>query len=212
MNWLSRLVGGNAAADRLSPRLKAILEQWKDAPEPDLGRPHFETRYVVLNTEATGLDLDKDRLLALAALSIKAGVLSPDDATYNPIEADPAEALGSVLEFVGKSPVVVFNAGFNKTLIERAFDAHLGFTPEWHWIDLQWILPVLFSEKIAEQARLNNWIDAFGLETFHRHHALGDGLMIAQMLMAVLGRGSALGAVTARSLVDMERSRRAARR
>ena len=34
------------------------------------------------------------------------------------------------------------------------------------------------------QVRLNNWIEAFGLETFQRHHALGDGLMIAQMLIA----------------------------
>lgn len=70
--------------------------------------------------------------------------------------------------------------------------------------------PVL--EKISEQVRLNSWIDAFGLETFQRHHALGDGLLIAQMLIAVLGRGSVLGAVTARSLTEMERSRRAAKR
>ena len=212
MNWLSRLVGGHAAAENLSPQLKDILERWKDIPEPDLGRPHFETRYTVLNTEATGLDLDKDRLLAIAALGVSGGLLSPGDAICHKLESSPAEALGKLLEFVGKAPVAVFNAGFNKTLVERAFDEHLGFTPEWQWIDLQWILPVLFSEKISEQVRLNSWIDAFGLETFQRHHALGDGLLIAQMLIAVLGRGSVLGAVTARSLTEMERSRRATKR
>ncbi|MEZ5611679.1 MAG: 3'-5' exonuclease, partial [Rhodocyclaceae bacterium] len=134
------------------------------------------------------------------------------DAVCCALEPDPAGGLGTLLEFIGKAPVVVFNTGFNKALIERAFEEHLGFTPEWQWLDLQWILPVLFSEKISGQVRLNNWIEAFGLETFQRHHALGDGLMIAQMLIAALGRGSALGAVTARSLIEMERSRRAARR
>ena len=212
MNWLSRLVGGSAAAEKLSPELKGILEKWKDAPEPDLGRPHFETRYIVLNTEASGLNLDTDRLLAIAALGVRGGLLSPADAMCCALEPDPAGGLGTLLEFIGKAPVVVFNTGFNKALIERAFEEHLGFTPEWQWLDLQWILPVLFSEKISGQVRLNNWIEAFGLETFQRHHALGDGLMIAQMLIAALGRGSALGAVTARSLIEMERSRRAARR
>ena len=206
MNWLSRLVGGNHGD--LAPEVVARIKAWKDSPPADFTRPHFETRYVVVNTEATGLDLDKDRLLAVAAIAIDGGTLSPDNSVYAPLEEQPAEAMARLLEFAGQSPWVVFNAAFNRTLLEHAFDAHLGFEPEAQWIDLQWILPVLFQELESGQARLDTWMDAFGIETFQRHHALGDAYAIAQMLMASLGRGHSMGAITPRSLAEMERSRR----
>lgn len=206
MSWISRLVHG--VPNDLAPQLLERLKAWQATPPADSGRAHFETRYVVVNTEATGLNLDTDRLLAVAAIAVDGGTLSSANCMYAPLGDNPAEALVSLLEFAGRSPWVVFNASFNRGLLEKNFDAVLGAELDPMWIDLQWILPVLFQELESGQARLGTWMEAFDIETFQRHHALGDAYAIAQLLMAALGRGRSLGAITPRSLAEIERSRR----
>lgn len=210
MNWLSRFVSGNRP--EMPAGVEERISRWQQAPSPELGHPHFETRYVVVNTEATGLNLDKDRLLAVSAIAIEGGMLSAQRAIYLPIGEDPAEALSTLLEFAGRSPWVVFNASFNRTLLERSFEARFGLEPEVAWLDLQFLLPTLFSERLSEQVRLGDWMEAFDIETFQRHHALGDAYAIAQLLLAALGRAHATGAITPRALIDMERSQRWSRR
>ena len=206
MNWLSRFVSG--AHPELPAAAAEKIARWQEGERPDPALPHFETRYVVINTEATGLNLDKDRLLAVAAIAIEGRSLKPTNALYRTLEDDPAEALADLLEFAGHSPWVVFNASFNRKLLERVFEARCDFEPEATWMDLQWLLPALFPEHHTGQLRLADWMESFEVETFQRHHALGDAYAIAQLLMAVLGRAHASGAITARSLVEIERSRR----
>ncbi len=210
MSWLSRFVPGSRPP--LPDGAADSIARWKDAEQPDLIHPHFETRYVVVNTEATGLDLEKDRLLAVAAIAIEGGSLSPAKAIYQPLGDDPALAMAALLDFAGRSPWVVYNASFNRRLLERVFDARFDFVPDPPWLDLQWLLPTLFPEHLSEQVRLVEWMDAFGVETFQRHHALGDAYAIAQLLMASLGRAHAGGTLTPRGLIDIERSRRWSRR
>jgi DNA polymerase-3 subunit epsilon len=49
---------------------------------------------------------------------------------------------------------------------------------------------------------------AFGIETFQRHHALGDAWVIAQLMLAAQSRALQAGTSSARSLADLERNRR----
>ncbi len=212
MNWLTRLLSNRSDTSALDAPLRETLAHWQALPRPDLGKAHFETRYVVVNTEATGLDLDKDRLLALGAIAIDGGVISPKESFYARLEPDPATVLTNLLTFAGAGPVVVFNAAFNRTMLERAMEAHLGITPDWTWIDLYWLLPALYHEHIDTPARLADWMRAFDIETFQRHHALGDAWAIAQLTIAALSRGLAQGVTSPRSLVDLERSGRQLRR
>jgi DNA polymerase-3 subunit epsilon len=207
MNWLTRLLPG-CGAPALDFALRARLEHYAGRPAPDLGLTHFETRYVVVNTEATGLDLDKDPLLAVAAIAIRGGIIDPAQALYAPLADRPAEALATLLEFIDRSPVVLFNGSFNQTHLERAFAQHLGLDLDFTWIDLYWLLPAFFPEHHAAPARLAAWMAAFGIETFQRHHALGDGYAIAQLLLAVLSRALAQGIATPRALTETERARR----
>ena len=207
MTWLTRLLPGRASPT-LDFALRARMEHYAGRPQPDLGLSHFETRYVVVNTEAAGLDLDKDPLLAVAAIAIQGGALAPTRALYVPLGEKPGETLAGLLEFVDRAPVVLFNAGFNQTHLERAFDHYLGLTLDLTWIDLYWLLPVFFPEHHAKPARLAEWMAAFGIETFQRHHALGDGYAIAQLLLATLGRSLNQGITTPRGLVEAERSHR----
>ncbi|MCB1909463.1 MAG: 3'-5' exonuclease [Rhodocyclaceae bacterium] len=210
MNWLSRFVSG--ARPELPAAAAEKIARWQQGERTDPALPHFESRYVVVNTEATGLDLEKDRLLAVAAIAIEGLSLKPANALYRPLDDDPAEALADLLDFAGHAPWVVFNASFNRKLLERVFEARCDFEPEATWMDLQWLMPGLYPELHTDQVRLADWMDAFGVETFQRHHALGDAYAIAQLLMAALGRAHATGAINARSLIEIERSRRWSRR
>lgn len=212
MNWLTRLLSNRADTASLDVPQREALAQWHALPPPDLGKAHFETRYVVINTEATGLNLETDQLLAIGATGIDGTQLSPHDSYYARLEPDPATALINLLTFSGAGPVVVFNAAFNRTLLERALAEHLGVTPDWIWIDLHWLLPGLYDEYIDRPARLADWQKAFGIETFEHRHALNNAWAIAQLMLAAQSRARALGLNTPRSLVDLERSRRQLRR
>lgn len=212
MNWLTRLIANRPDPSTLDPALRETLAQWQMLPHPDLGKAHFETRYVIINTEATGLNLDTDRVLAVGAIAVENGLLSPKNSFYASLDPDPATALTKLLAFVGSGPVVVFNATFNRTMLERNLDAHLGVEPEWTWLDLHWLLPSLYADRIDGPARLADWMKVFGIETFQRHHALGDAYAIAQLMLTAETRALAQGLTTPRSLAEIERDRRQLRR
>jgi len=202
MSWLSRLKTARGSQSPLSEEAERALEAWHALTEPDHEHPHFESRYVVLNTEATGLDLERDRLLAVGAIAIDGGLLHPQDAYYAQLEPSPGDALASLLGFTGRCPLVVFNATFNRTLLERAFARQLGFTPEFLWIDLYFLLPSLFPERLERPGRLADWMAAFEIETFQRHHALGDAWAIAQLFLAAQSRALSLAVTNPRALAD----------
>lgn len=207
-NWLSRFRTPSPSDAPLSDESTLSLQRWAEQAPADTGAAHFETRYVVLNTEATGLDLEKDRLLAVAALAVDGGLLGPRDSYYGALALHPASTLAGLLGIAGKAPLVVFNAAFNRRLLEHAFDEHLGIEPDNLWIDLYFLLPALFPERIERPARLAAWMASFGIETFQRHHALGDAWAIAQLCLAALARASEQGAYTPRALADIERAHR----
>lgn len=208
MNWLTRLISSRGSDLGLSDAQVDALREWQAIAEPDPARPHFETRYTVLNTEATGLDLDKDRLLAVGAIAVDNGRFSASSGFYAELLPSPATTLIDLLRFIGKGPVVVFNAGFNRVMLERALLDTLGITPPWLWLDLRVLLPALFPERIDAPVRLADWMQEFDIETFQRHHALGDCCAIAQLFLAMQSRALAQGALHARALSDIERARR----
>lgn len=208
MKWLSRLLTPRANTSSLDLALRETLSAWQSGPVADLTKSHFETRYVVLNTESSGLDIDRDRLLSVAAIAMSNGTLIADDSYYAKLDPDPATALVNLLTFAADGPVVVYGAGLNRVMLERALDEHLGIKPDWLWLDLYWLLPVLFQEKIARPIRLREWMRSFEIETFQRHHALGDAYAIAQLTLALLGRANRNGIVSPRSLAELERAHR----
>ena len=212
MNWISRIIGGRGDGEPLDPGVAETLAHWQSLPDADLGRAHFETRYVIVNTEATGLDLDRDKLLAVGAIVVDAGLISPADSYYATLDTSPALALSGLLTFARKDPVVVFNAAFNLGMLEPVLDRRLGVTLDAQTIDLYFLMPALFPEHHSNPVRLAEWMEAFGIETFQRHHALGDGWAIAQLFLAAQARGLAQGASSPRALQDLERAYRQYRR
>ncbi|MDD3354096.1 3'-5' exonuclease [Zoogloea sp.] len=206
MNWLSRFLpgGGPALATELQTRLKAALA----APQPDLGRSHFETRYVVVNSETATTEGGGQRLVAVGAVAICQCSIQPSDAFHAPLGSVPADTLIGLLEFIGRDPVVVFNAPFNQGILHRAFEHYLHQQPELDWLDLMILMPSLYPERIAGQARMDAWLGAFGVERLDQRHALLEALAVAQLHLVALSRANAQGLPTPRELLDTQSSRK----
>lgn len=207
MNWLTKMFSGDHPAADLPEDLRERLERWQTLAPPSLDATHDEIRYVVVNTEATGMDLSRDRLLAVAAIAIDDASLALRDAIELPLDK-PAEPLVELLEFIGKSPVVVFNADFNRQALMGAFETHLGFEPELEWLDAYWLLPCVFNDQHDRPVRLADWMKSMGIETFQRHRALGDAFALAKLLLAALSRASVRGHRSARSIIDLASTRK----
>ena len=188
MNWLSRFLPGSGPG--LSPEQQTSLEAIAALPACDTGRSHYETRYVIVNTETGPQDGGGQRLLAVGAVALNHGLLHPGDAFQASLANAPADALIGLLRFIGRAPVVVFNAPFNQGTLERAFEQHLGSRPELDWIDLMVLMPSLYPERID-----------------HRD-ALLEALAVAQLHQVALARASVQGLPTPRDLLETQSNRK----
>jgi DNA polymerase III subunit epsilon len=186
-----------------------VLEQFqrllRPAPAVDEGR------WVVLDVESSGLDVHRDRLLAIAAIAVEMRGLRPMIALGDSFEvvlrqpgADappdkanillhgigigaqgagtPARsALSAFAEFVGASPLIAFHAAFDRAFIERACRTELGRTLPNPWLDLEPLAAVLYPELRARS--LDEWMAHFGIECAVRHQAAADTLATAELLL-----------------------------
>ncbi len=237
MQWLKNLFGGaiGNAAVNLTAEQSAALEAWRKLPSPDFSRPHFLTRYVVVDVEASGLHMTRDRLISIGAVAVNGGLIDPED-TFEVVlrqdevsshenilihgiggsaqreGVDPADALLRFLAYIGKVPLVAYHAEFDQAMIERAIKQYLGVNLDMRWIDLAWVLPELYRERINEQVHLDDWLSQFGIVNFLRHNAVADAYATAQLLQVAVTRGAALGKESAQIFMDIEKARRWVRR
>lgn len=206
MSWLSRLLPG--AGPGLSPDQQASLSAIAARPAPDLGRSHYETRYVVVNTETRPMDGGGQRLLAVGAVAINHGLLHPAEAFRADLGSAPVDALLGLLHFIARAPLVVYNAPFNQGTLERGFEQNLGRVPALEWLDLMVIMPSLYPERIAGQARMDAWLGAFGIERFDQSDAVLEALAVAQLHQVALARAKAQGLATPQDLLESQTSRK----
>ncbi|MGE5490842.1 MAG: hypothetical protein ACM31P_06125 [Actinomycetota bacterium] len=218
MRRLKQLIfggSGNARAS-LSGDVRAALESWRLQPGADLDQPHFHTRYVVVDVATAGLDSERDAVLGVAGLGLgRGGIILPDDAFALDLptsgEGDPElldRQLTAFLLFAGRGPLVTYQVPFVGAFLERLFEERFGihFQPE--WIDLAWLLPDLFKEKIDGLVPMDAWLEAFGIEVPGRRDALADSVAIARLLQVALPRAAERGADTPGKLIDIGRARR----
>ena len=170
-----------------------------------------EQRWVVLDLETTGLNMNKDRVLSIGAVVIEDGAidfrqqfertlqcrelkLSPSVLIHglgpNAIAAgsEPAEALLELLEFIGDSPVLAFHAPFDQHMLGRAVKEHLGHKLQHVFLDVADIAPLLCPQAQIREAGLDEWIEWFRLEVFERHNASADALATAELALILFSR------------------------
>ncbi|MFO1283469.1 MAG: 3'-5' exonuclease [Burkholderiales bacterium] len=220
---LDYLFGGPRVGGALGDRLSA----WRRAPRPPRTRPHRDGRYVVMDSETSGLDLRRDRLISLGAVGIRGGRIALADA-YGAVlrqpeasadanilihgiggEAqrggrDPALALIEFLEFCGKDPIIAFRVEFDRPMLVRAGREILGVEPKLIWIDLAWLLPALFRGTPCDS--LDEWLAHFGIAGTGRHEAVGDAWTTAQLALIALTAAEAAGMRTSGDLVAMQKA------
>ncbi|TLD45980.1 MAG: DNA polymerase III PolC-type [Accumulibacter sp.] len=232
MNWFARFLRPvQDAAAVLDARQEQLLADWRQSSDVDLRRSHYRSRYVVIDVEASSGDAHTARLLAVAAVAVIDGQIAFRDAwqllrpevepgaaspsvgvteapAELPAEVPMVEGLLSFLGFVGKAPVVAYNARFVRRVLKRALAEYLGVRLRLPWLDMAWILPDLFREVDAGPERLDAWLEHFGIASIKRHDALSDAFATAQLLQIAIAHAASKGFETPASLRELEKARR----
>jgi len=228
MNWLTRLFG---VRPTLTPEQTARLAAWKALPAPETGAGIEDSRYVVVDVETSGLNILKDRLIAIGAVAVDGGSIPIQDSmeiilqqqrisdhdnilihgiggTAQAEGIPPVEAMLTFLEYVGKSPLIAFHVAFDKTMIDRALKTFLGLRFNHPWADLAYIAPALYPELARSHRSLDHWMEHFELSNYARHSALADALSTAELMLALNERMQARQVNNFKGLRDLERARR----
>lgn len=171
-------------------------------------------RWVVLDTETTGLSLWRDRLIAIAAVAVhlepglKAGRISIGDsfeAVIRPAKIKHAkdnilihhigvgaqshgeeqpQVLQAFAEWIGDSPLFAFHAPFDKSMVLSAYKKVSMTPPTNPWID---VAPLAnWVSRDAFRMSLDERMAQFGLQCIVRHQAAGDTFVTAELLLKLL--------------------------
>lgn len=168
-------------------------------------------RWVVLDVEASGLDAQRDRLLAIAAIGVRVDArqlrIALDDSFEVVLRQEvettdkanillhgigvgaqragsgPSAALAAFERYAAGAPLVAFHAAFDRTLIERGFKAELGQRLRARWLDLADL--VLAVHPSAPERSLDEWMARMDIHCAQRHQAVADTFATAELLQAV---------------------------
>ncbi len=172
-------------------------------------------RWLVVDVETSGLDPRCDRLLAVAAVALRAGPqrlqLLPGDSFECVLQqpaAAPADkanillhgigigaqragvpalrALAEFDSFVAGAPLLGFHSSFDKTVLERASRQHLGRAFGHRWADLADLAPVLHSGLRLQS--LDDWLAHFGIACMARHRPAADAWATAELVQRLWPR------------------------
>jgi len=168
-------------------------------------------RWVVVDLETSGLNLNRDQVLSIGAVVIEDGAvdfsqlfertlqrpetkLSPSVLIHGlgpsaiAAGSDPVEALLDFMEYVGDSPLLAFHAPFDQHMLSRALKDSLGYRLTHPFLDVADIAPLLCPEAPIREAGLDDWIKHFHLEVGERHHASADALATAELMLILFSR------------------------
>lgn len=234
MVWFSKLFAAQDAQDvRLTNGQQQRIAAWRKLPAPDLSRSHYRSRYVSIDVRIAGPDWKSGPLGSIGALALANGLIDFSDALLlsmvhgaaaevngaggglaeqvpgAPISGEQrSEALLSLLDFVGKAPLVAFHASFVARRIERVLVEVLGVELTLPCIDLGWVMAALFREFGEKEARMDACLERFGVDSIERHNPVSDAYATAQLLQITLARAAHKGFETPASLIELEKARR----
>lgn len=171
-----------------------------------------ELRWVVVDVETTGLDVERDSLLSIGAVAMSHQGIDLRDsmeiAVRPPSVSDrsnilvhrigagaqaagepPAQACRRFLDFAGESPIVGYHLGFDRAFLTRAMHAS-GLAAPRRWLDLAELAPALRPE--AQAHALDEWLALANLRAAARHSAASDAMataMLFQWLINIVPSG-----------------------
>ncbi|MDD0977111.1 PolC-type DNA polymerase III [Pseudomonas fontis] len=173
-------------------------------------------RWVVLDLETSGLNLNRDQVLSIGAVVIEDGAIDfaqqfertlhqPDHKTSPSVllhglgpsaiaaGCDPVDALLDFMDFVGDSPLLAFHASFDQRMLARALKDNLGYKLQHGFLDVAELAPLLNPAVVLRDAGLDDWTACFGLQAAERHHASADALVTAELALILFSQARRQG-------------------
>ncbi|GAB3461462.1 3'-5' exonuclease [Azotobacter salinestris] len=174
-------------------------------------RPLHAQRFVVLDLETTGLNVDRDIVLSIGAVVIENDAIDlahqfectlqrrlrtvTESVLIHGIAPSalaggtvPAEALLQFMEYAGDCVFLAFHAPFDQRMLSRALKNELGYTLRHPFLDVADLAPMLFPEALVHPGGLDQWIQYFKLDMPQRHHASADALATAEIALILFNR------------------------
>lgn len=203
-NWLRKKKPGLDSAQQ-----QRLAQLHKPTP---LGDDNLRSqRWVVVDLETSGLNLNRDQVLSIGAVVIEDGAvdfsqlfertlqraetkLSPSVLIHGlgpsaiAAGSDPIDALLDFMDFVGDSPLLAFHAPFDQHMLCRALKDSLGYRLTHPFLDVADIAPLLCPDAHIREAGLDDWINHFHLHVGERHHASADALATAELMLILFSR------------------------
>jgi len=164
-------------------------------------------RWVVVDTETSGLDPVNDRLIAIGAVAVDADGVLPGDSfeivlrgastgeaanivvhgigqEAQRIGVPARDALTAYLDWAAGAPRVGFHTDFDRVVLGRALAAQGLPDDRRPWLDLAPLAGALVPDAYRYGGRsLDDWLAAFGIECAIRHNAAADALATAELLL-----------------------------
>ncbi|MBK5292026.1 MAG: 3'-5' exonuclease [Acidobacteriia bacterium] len=189
--------------------------------------PAAQVRFVVLDTETTGLDPRRDRIITIGALAVRDGEILLEDAfevmltiaynnssvTVHGITRDEAaggmeepEALALFLDYLRDGVIVGHHIGHDIQALNCACERHFNLTLRNRWLDTMDLTLRLHDDgAFADRPMANGFsLDAlcemFGVAAHDRHTAGGDAFLTAHIFLRLLRAAKAAGHDTLASL------------
>jgi DNA polymerase-3 subunit epsilon len=175
-------------------------------------------RWVVVDTETSGLDPERDLLLGIGGVAVDADGIHLEDSFEIVLRGEavgdasnivvhgighgaqargmPAgDALAAFRDWVAGAPLVGFHADFDRAVLRNAFFAAGIRVPDAPWLDLAPLAAALVPAAYRYGGRsLDDWLAAFGIECTIRHNAAADALATAELLLRLRAMAESQGA------------------
>ncbi len=189
----------------------------------DADTPIDRVRFIVLDSETTGLDPRRDRLITIGAVAVQAGEIRLADSfevmlkiaynsaavTVHGITREEAregmeepDALLAFLDYLGDGVIVGHHIAHDIATLNAGYERHFGFEMENRFLDTMDL--TLHLEKDGAFAgrdaipgfSLDALCDFFGVEPHDRHTAGGDAFITALIFLRLLGAARRCGRST----------------
>lgn len=205
---------------------KNVPRFWKDYSNQFKNKPAQEideVRFVVFDTETTGLDITEDRILSIGAISIcnkkmdvgdsfeiylKQGIFKAESVKIhgilkegNSIKSTEEEAIISFLEYVKNAVLVAHHAAFDVAMINAGL-RRMGVPSLKNKVLDTGILyrKTSLCEDNANHYSLDYLSKKFKLKTHDRHTAPGDAFLTGLIFLKIIANLNSKGKLRLRDL------------
>ncbi|TBW26377.1 PolC-type DNA polymerase III [Gramella sp. KN1008] len=198
-------------------KLENLPEFWRNYSksfEESLPEDINANRFVVFDTETTGFDFEKDRILSIGAMTImnnsievkhnleiylEQEMFNPETVKIHGIiqnekfeKLSEIEALKKFLKYIGNSVLVAHHARFDIRMINKALARHKLPKLKNKVLDTAVLYKqTRISSNLINRDRsysLDEIAEAYNIELTDRHTALGDAYITAIVFMKLLSR------------------------